>query len=291
MGALIDLFMEVRALFQPATADLKTKPNPNGHGDLAVVRAGYTVEKLPGLMRSRRSHTFDDLTSFAEWLNRHVADGDRQRCEILATETAVDADLAPADPYSDTARCALKAHPLFAAWQSILGKPLNQKQLHAFIRGAVSSFSTIEDVNQGDVIAAEVRKVQVSGNAELTTELDETGFYRVEVAGTRTAVASRIPPSFVINVPIFAGVQMLAKDGETTAAVGEARYSLGVLLSMDVAGEGKGILFHLACPELPVVLHQARLDAVAYLRSLLGEGFLVGLGAIGTEDVPDIFIA
>lgn len=281
MGVVNELLDGLRDIFAPAAVPAVADDNPNGHGQLVVVRQGFTVQALPGRMKSRRTHTFDDLTSFAAWLNRHVPTIEAQeRCEILATDKHVDADLTPADPSSDTVRCLLKEHPLFAAWQGILSKPLQQKQLHAFIRGAVTTFAETEGVNQGDLIASQVRKVQVNGGAELSAELDETGFYRVEIAGARTAIASQIPPSFVVSVPIFAGVKKVGEDAE-------ARYALGILLSMDVAGDAKnGIVFHLSCPELPVVLHQARLDAVAYLRSLLAEGFLVGLGAIGTEDVP-----
>jgi hypothetical protein len=66
---------------------------------------------------------------------------------------------------------------------------------------------------------------------------------------------------------------------------GEATYELEVHLHLQVR-DNAGPLFELACPNLDVVLREARLDAVAWLRHLLGAEFLVGLGDLKLNSVP-----
>lgn len=85
----------------------------------------------------------------------------------------------------------------------------------------------------------------------------------------------RIPTQFGIRIPIIAGVL----DAEGV----EVSYGATVLLSMDI---DQAVSFKLSCPALPLIEHQARLDAVAYLKRLLGGEFMVGLGDLKAEAVP-----
>lgn len=258
---------------QPPTPDINAVPNPSGHGSVAVVRDGYKVERLPGPMKKQRCHIFHDLRSLAEWLNRHAADS-IEAVEILAGETAVEAALSPAALGGDLLRCNLKFHPAFDAWRGIFGKKLSQKQLHAFVRGNANSLPT-----GGDVFAGELRSMQAVKGAEFKAELDERGFYRVASATARADVQGKIPSNFKIEVPIYIGV---CHPNEIVERV----YNIDVMLSMEV--EEAGVSFMLECPELPVTLHNARLDAVEWLKSLLSKGFLVGLGDLKLQDVPFI---
>ena len=50
--------------------------------------------------------------------------------------------------------------------------------------------------------------------------------------------------------------------------------------------EDNAVAFVLTCPSLPLVVHEARLDAVAWLKHLLHDDFMVGLGALRLEAVP-----
>lgn len=252
--------------------------HPNGNDSLVAIRDGYKLEKLPGAMVKARSHIFHDLTSFAEWLNRH-ADDQKQETEILAGEDRVLAALSPTNPSGDIVTCLLRAHPRFQQWVAVFGKTLTQKSFHAFVRANQDAFPRSGDKPSiGDVLGTELQRLQLVEGKDLQTELDERGFYRFAGASQKQNVGGAIPPRFTVVVPIFNGVRVPESDGA------EQSYGLDCLLSMDVA-DGH-VSFVVSCPSLPVVMHQARLDAVAWLRFLLTDGFLVGLGDLSLRDVP-----
>lgn len=256
--------------------------HPSGDGKLLVVKHGFEVKHVPGERKAKRSHTFHDLGSFAAYLNRRAElpedATDVDDVEILVSESSVVALLDPSDPHADLITCKLIHHPQFAAWHGIFGKRIAQRDLYLFIRGNLPSFHAPENGMDGGMIAAEVRKLQVVSTSGSDFQLDERGFYTVASATATTDMKGRIPCKFDIRVPIF---QAIRDENEV-----EREYVLEVLLQMEPQGDQWS--FTLACPALPIVLHQARLDAVEYLKRILEPGFLVGLGEAKTEIVPDI---
>lgn len=256
-------------------------PHPSGDGLLLVLKQGYSASQVPGPKRAKRGHTFHDLGSFADYMNRRVEGEDAadvNDVEILVSETSVVALLDPSDPNGDRIHCQLIHHPQFSAWLSIFGKRTVQRDLYLFLRGNLPSIHTPENGMDGAMIASEVRKLQVVATTGTDFQLDERGFYTVASATATTDMKGRIPSKFEIYVPIFQAIR-----DEHDA---ERQYMIEVLLQMEPVGDQWA--FNLACPALPIILHQARLDAVEYLKRILEPGFLVGLGEAKTETVPDI---
>lgn len=275
--ALVDLFDRfTRGLGAPAPKP-DFVPAPRGRGaSVVAVRNDYKLETVPGPERSKRTHVFHDLGSFAEWLNRFGAEP--QKVEILVGDKEAQAVLGD-DPHASLVTCQLRNHPTFDAWQKALGQEQEPKAFHAFLRSVSGTFDDGSGgVNTGDVLSGELQKLKAVTTGDIDMNVDPRGFYTVNGSTSRVQVDAKIPPSFTIHTPIFVGIP----DAETSGA--ERRYALEILLTMDV--EDGGIGFTLTCPGLARVLHEARLDAVAHLRSLLNEGFLVGLGDLSTGIVP-----
>lgn len=258
---------------QPPTAAPVLIDNPDGKGAFVVVKNGYEVKQLGGAQKGQRRHTFHDLGSFARWLNRHAAGRD-ETVEIVASATAVTAGLDPIDPTADVVMCNLTTHPTAVDWCSIFGKPLDQKQLHAFLRGHVADFA---NADAATMLTTELRKLNIVINKDLSAELDERGFLQFQGNTGKAQVGGKIPGDFAIRIPLIMGVMI---DGSDTD---EVTYPLDVLVTMDVNDHGAS--FTLSAPSLVGVKHQARLDAVAYLEKLLDDGFMVGLGDYAVPSV------
>ncbi len=260
---------------------------PRGRGaSVVAVRNDYKLETVPGPERSKRTHVFHDLCSFAEWLNRFGTDP--QKVEILVGDKEAHAVLGD-DPTASLVKCQLRHHPTFEAWQKALGVEQEPKAFHAFLRSIAGTFDDgTGGVNTGDVLSSELQKLKAVTTGDIDMNVDPRGFYTVNGSTSRVQVDAKIPPSFTIHTPIFVGIPDPAGTGPNGEAIvvanSERRYALEILLTMDV--EDGSIGFTLTCPGLARVLHEARLDAVAHLRSLLNEGFLVGLGDLGTAVVP-----
>ena len=276
---------EVARRLEPATVAPQLVADPSGKGQLALVRDGYTLKPIVGPTKMKRGHVFHDLESFAAWLSRHAGSSTKtghdivtELVEVLVTMTQAQAALEPADPTGDFVTCVLTDHPSFAAWKGIFDKPLDQKTLHRFVRGNISAF----DVGMpGDVFAGQLQLLNVTAGKDINAELDTKGFYKFTSSTGRAELQGNIASRFTINIPIFAGVRVPVTKSEIL-------YPLDVLLSMDVDTDKGVITFVLSCPSLALALYQARLDAVAWLKSLLDEGFLVGLGELKLQESPKL---
>lgn len=258
----------------PAPAP-ETIDAPRGRGAKVVaVRNDYKLETMPGPERSRRTHKFHDLRSFAEWLTRWA---DPKKAEILVGLVEAKAVLDD-DARASLVACGLIPHPLFAAWHKAFGVKKTPRELLAFIRSVAVTFDDgAGGPNAGDVLSGQLAQLKAVTTGDIDMSVDPRGFYAVKGNTTKVQVDAKIPTVFSVRSPIFIAIP------ESEGSDRETHYSLEILLSMDVE-EGK-ISFTLTCPSLERVLHEARLDAVGYLRALLGGDFLVGLGDLGTEVV------
>lgn len=286
-----------RNLSAEPNPQVKVIEHPQGHGSLALVRDGYKLQDLQAAQVARRRHSFDDIRSFADWLNRRCPDtADRVRAEILATAPDKDgghrisAVLNPEDQHSDSGVCLLTYHPLFQSWLGIFGKRLSQQEFHAHVRGVIASFAQQQPVSFGNWLATELQKLKAITGRDLQVDLDQRGFVSFAMMTGTKKIEGEIPPSFALSLPIFMGVFPPSIPRELTDRVEEEQaldYMIEVLLQTDVNDEGR-IYFTATAPGLDQVIHQARMDAVAWLRSRLDEGFLVGLGKLGFVSAPQL---
>lgn len=250
--------------------------NPNGDGKLVIVREGYTVHPLPGERQNARTHVFGDIASLAAWLTREVVEDRRHSVDLLVAEKQITAHLDSRNPCADVVTCPLVFHPSYVAWSAVFGKALTQKEFHAFIRGQIDTFAG----NAGDQLANEITKINLISGRELTMELDPLGYHRVHGSTSKAGIDAALPPRFQIVIPILLGVR---EEDDV-----EAKYVIDVFLSADVVEDedgDKAVKLGVAASNLPLVLYEARLDAVAYLKRL-AVGFDVMLGQAATKEVP-----
>lgn len=236
---------------------------PNGDGQHVAVATGYEIKHLPGREVGLRNHRFDDVRSFAAWLNRHATAP--TQTEVLLSAEEVNAVLDPGSAAPEILHCKLKLHPIFEAWRAAFGLPLAQKAFHELARGFRHSLS------EPELILAALRVVKLAKTGELQSTIDETGATRLAVQSASAELTAKLPPEFVVTCPVYQGI--VGTDGSAR------EYRLEVLLSLDL--DGAGPLFTLTCPSLELVKNDARQDVAAMLERELDAGFLVGLGEYG----------
>jgi hypothetical protein len=240
--------------------------HPDGTSSLTVaVRNGYKLETLRGRQRLRRSHIFDDLKSFAEWIVRHMTDQERAEIAVGAAGN-VEALADARDPDSDRVSCRLRRHPVFAAWADCLGEQIGQRTLQQLVRASSGHVPA-----RSDLLTA-LAMLKVAEGAGFEHRIDETGATRFSSEKASQTVTGAIPPTLILLTPIFEGV------GHPGA---EAEYEIEVLVSLDVR-DGR-VVFKLVAPGLELVLSHARRDVVAFLDSLLPGAYQVGLGTLETR--------
>ena len=98
--------------------------NPDGDGHLLIVHKDYEVDTNTGPREGARSHCFDDVRNFAEWLIRH---GKGDSAEVLVDDDEICAVLDPKSDAPEVVRCRLAKTPEFEAWEAVFGQPMNQK--------------------------------------------------------------------------------------------------------------------------------------------------------------------
>jgi hypothetical protein len=278
----------VAALGEPAPAVALTR-TPDGRHGLALVRDGYKLQQLDGVTTCRRAHAIDDVDSLAAWLRRnsHAA-----LVEILVDEDKIVAALDPRNPIGDVVSCPLTAHPRAARWLAVLAKMVQQPQLQRLFLTTLDDFERTQDSSgrllgsYGEELARQLQKFGAVRNAEVDVEIDAMGTVVFAAQTEKITIKGSLPPRFKVNVPIFLGIQL--PTGENGDLV-EATYELDLFMSVHPQERGAP-LFSLSCPNLEVVMRQARADAARWLSYQLGPEFLVGLGKTVLPEVLD-FIA
>lgn len=280
-----------------AAPDLEPLVVPNGDGFVLALKEGYQLKTLPGPRVHRRSHVFDDLGTFAEYLNRHAVD--RLGTEILLNDSRIVAALEPKNPIGDKLVCDLVQHPRFAAWAHVLTDDpnssagpdkLNQKEFFALLRARRDD---LVDPMQAAQLLGSVQMLKLTNSGDRALELDERGYTRFMGGNERRNVAGEFPPFFSIRVPIFEGVHEVVDPEpgvETLLAAGrqvfggELTYEIEILLWLEEVGGA--VFFELQAPMLDLVVRQARRDAARYLQARLVAPLMVGLGVFMVEDHP-----
>lgn len=272
--------VEFANIHPPEAVPLPPMPHPKGCGTVIVARDGYRIHELAGPNRGRRSHAFDDVASFARWLNRHA---DPKKTEILVdgSDESIVAALDPSDDLGDLVSCSLPRSPSFEAWSEAFQKSLDQAAFHRLV---IANAETLGDAAEGFAAMLLQVRVATEGNAE--AKIDPLGYQRIVGGSRREEAQVTLPPRFSVTTPIFDGIKAVWAPREISPAA--CVYPLDVFLTLSIVGElgDRRAVFALACPGRDAALRQARRDVANYLGALLLEGFEVGLGTLEIESVP-----
>ncbi|MGB5812045.1 MAG: hypothetical protein WBG86_16030 [Polyangiales bacterium] len=248
----------------------------DGSEAFVIVKDGYSIEHLETRDEGYAEHHFDDVKSFAEYLNRQFADQiiagnpSEEDVDILVQSDSVLAIVKPEDAKPQHIRCDFVKHPAFSAWENAFNNSMTQRQIQQFVRAWQG---TIED---STALMAVFSAISVTGTAAMTSHIDENGATRLASAEGKTDVSVKIPSAISVQVPCYDGVERVA--GELS------QYNLDVLVSNSL----DPITFTLTCPTLPLVTRMARHDVATQLRRELADGFLVGLGSAAHSRRPVI---
>lgn len=259
------------------------------HGvKLDYVAASYGVhENAP--QRGRRLHTFHSVATMAAWLNRHAKV--RKAAEILVDVSTIRAGLHPQTPFCDSVVCSLDRHPRALRWVNALNKPLSQQQFYRLIVTADEDLGDATNIDgavlgrSSEFLAAEIAKMRIVRGGEYTAELDERGNYKIRGGTDTVDVSGKLPSRLVIRIPWF--LDVCGESGPADEPWVLAEYELELFVDIDAETEPKNPTFRLTAPGLPMLRHEARRDAAAWLDDLLDDGFLVGLGAYHAEECQD----
>lgn len=270
-GILLGLLTGITQTVRPTDAP-RLVPHPDGQRGLVAVAEGYELKTLDGPTHTVPTHTFEDVASLAAWLKR----GGYEDADILVGGEKVRVILlGGGDAEEGSATLPLIAHPALSRWLDATKKVLTQRDLYKLLSGAASDTDRIVDQegkfveHLGTSIAKSVLKFSAIKTGTVEVEQDASGVTTLLSVSEKTTIKGTLPPHWNIHVPVYLG-------GPPTFR------TLRVCLEVIPAKDGPPS-FALEIPELSVALLEARRELAAHLQSLLGEGFLVGLGITATE--------
>ena len=247
--------------------------DPDGDGVVLFYREGYKSLHMEGPERRVRGHVFGDLESLAAHLNRHALP---EVADVLVSADKAVADFMPHTLNDDIVSCPMVVHPCARRWLEAMRSWLTQRDFLLLVLSAAEDFASEAEAK---ALAGELQMLKVVSGGEMKTELDQHGRTKFSGAHRSKKYEGEIPQRIVLQVPLFVGICREA-EGEWV----EATYPLELFIH--VLDEEKGFKFKLSCPGFEVVQHQAVREAAEWLRHLLNDGFLVGLGSHNTGAVP-----
>lgn len=230
-----DLNYQLPAEAAPA---LQMVASPNGDGSVAAWREGYQTKHFPGPRVHQRVHIFDDVESFAAYLNRHAAPLGLQVEILMAADGRITAALDPSRTNGDLIACDLVPHPRFTAWHRwLVGEArgprerLTQRDFFALLRARGGDVVAGRDVTDGppgvplvptigQQLLAAVQSLRLTKDGSRQIDIDQHGYTRFSGGDERRQVVGSFPPSFWLDVPVFdavyaAPVPLVARtDGE-----------------------------------------------------------------------------
>lgn len=262
----------------PATEKLAVVRDPNGLGAVSLAREGYTIAHFGGVIEPRPAHVFADLADFAAYLNRHAVGF--PKCDVLIDAHGATATFNHESRTAPKISCALRLHPDWSAWGAVLGKALTAEQLHDHVRAVAPTFTGIDNegmavISTGEHILAQLARLEVVKGGGIKIGVAANGLIEFSGSEDKTTVTGRFPDAFEIVTPLYDSVE--DDRGKSDA------YTVEVLLTLKVVDGAP--LFVLRAPRKSVAELDALRGAVAYLRRLLHESFLVGVGEARSVDV------
>lgn len=260
-------------------AEPKTMKGPNGDGFL-LVRDGYRLKRIRPERQRLRRHDYEDLASFAQFLNRNMAGS---KCDVLLNGSEAWAIKGPHDADTDIVTCKMVKHPRLVRWMKAGSTFMSQRELLFHVIAANDDFHMIESdkmkMTEGEYLASQLMKFAVAKHSNYQCEVDHHGMIRFHAADEKVTTTAQLPSRFTVHVPIFRGIP----DEETGDR--EKKYDLEVLLQVDARESEPS--FKMYYPDLELVMYRALLDAMDFLRGELNDAFLVGFGQPATEVVPE----
>lgn len=274
---LSDLLQSIVHALHPAPTPTLVAA-PDGLQRVALVPEGYTLERLAGPKGSRPSHIFHDVRDLCSYLKIRA---DPTTTDVLLRDGQIMADLDASTPHAGRVSCQLLSHPLWLLWARMLGQPLATEDLLEGLRAVRETLPPPKDGQpaQADVLISSLGSFSVISVGEYKTETDRLGNVSFRGATEKTSVTDTVPASVTVHAPLIAGIQRL-EDGRLVEAV----YKIPVLLKLRI-GKDKAPSWTLSAPTLPLIKAEALADAVAYVRHLLGDGWLVGMGEAKRDEV------
>ncbi len=207
-------------------------------------------------------HCFDDVESFAQYLNRHH-DHNAMNVDILVQEDDIIAYIEPFHTKTQVLKCDLITHPAWDAWTHLLDGDIRvQREVQQFVRAWRGTI-----LNSAPLMAA-FSAISVTGSQAMSMHIDETGATRLASTEGKTDIAAKIPSVITADVPVYEGI----KPG---ALVNDQTYQLEVMVSVNL----DPLNFSFDCPAIELIRRKARRDVAQYLRELLNDEFLVGMGS------------
>lgn len=250
------------------TVEAQLVRKPDGSGSIAVVRDGYRVQEFDGEEEGCCAHIFEDLQSFAAYMNRHYVEVASSSVDILVQNDVVKAIIDTSHRRPETLVCKMVTDPAWDAWMRVFDRDLGQRDLQQHIR------SWMDTVSNHDALLTALAAIQVSTGQVVRSDIDLTGGTRLSSGEGKQDVKVSIPPTLSVMVPCYEAVE----EGAISAV-----YDLDVLVSITP----EPLTFTLSCPQLEKYERQARRDFADQLRRLLDEKFLVSIGQAShlTRDV------
>ena len=230
---------------------------PDGYGSIAIVRDGYKVQEFDGQEEGHCAHIFEDLESFADYMNKHHT---AAAVDILVQDTIVKAIIDTSHRQPETLVCKMVKDPAWDAWKDIFDRELGQRDLQQHIRSWRGTIANHE------ALLTTLAAMQVTTGQVVRSDIDLTGGTRLSSGEGRQDIQVNIPPTITATLPCYEGVVVEEPV--------EAIYELEVLVSVTPAP----LAFKLSCPQLEKHERKARRDFAEHLRGLLDDKFLVSIG-------------
>lgn len=234
---------------------------PGERPGFMLVRQGYEVVPVQREPSPQVRHNFNDIESFAAYLTRGT-DYDGAKVDILFSNGDFMAHDKPYELDHDIIKCTLEPHPTMSLWKDARCN-MDQLAFRELLRTCPEVFQAMTgDTNTATYLLGEIQALEVKKVINWVRELGPNGEIRVFGEGGDVTHSLKLPPFVEIEIPWFMGI--------------DKTYKIEVFIDIDVSDRAPS--FKLSAPKWDLVKHKAELDAVASLRSILGEGWTVGLG-------------
>lgn len=264
--------------------------NAAGDGEVIVLHKDYLLKDMPGPKPTRPAHLFEDTASMKAFIQKEV---DAKRIEahqvdILVGEKELVARL---DSYrSDAAQIAapLKLAPAAAAWLGLIGSYQEVDTVYQLAREHSATFPPVKVKVNGvetqrpgaELMLTTLANVEISAQGNFKSTRNSMGMITVHGGTTTTTTNVELPERWELRFPIFeAQLDRVA--------------TIELLLHAKVSstGDGKKLLLGFTCPQLAVVMREARIALMEKLQGELGEAYTVGLGTVKVATPPALLPA
>lgn len=261
--------------------------NAAGDGELLVVHKDYAVTQLAGPSPTRPAHLFEDTGSMKAFIEKEVG-AERvlpRDVDILVGEKELVARLGSYKSDAAQIVAPLKLAPAAEAWLGLLGRAHEVDTVYQLAREHSAVFppvkvklNNVETQRPGaELMLTTLANVEISAQGNFKSSRNATGMITVQ-GGTNTVSSNvELPERWELRFPIFEA----QLDRFATVEL-----LLHTRISNDSGTGGKKLMLGFTCPQLAVVMREARMALVEKLQGELGEAYTVGLGTVKVATPP-----